>query len=118
MTARGRAVLALGIFCWIPAIVFGSPALYPVAAGLVIVVALAVAWVRLTGRQPRVRRSWRHETVVERGEVRIELVLEREPGLPLPNVVAHDARREIAIGGDLAGQSEHRTAGRGEKHTA
>jgi uncharacterized protein (DUF58 family) len=90
MTARGRAVLALGILCWIVAIVFGSTALYPVAAGLVIVVALAVAWVRITVRQPRVRRSWRHENVVERGEVRIELVLEREPGVPLPNVVAHE----------------------------
>ena len=90
MTARGRAVLALGILCWIVAIVFGSPALYPVAAGLVIVVAVAVAWVRITVRQPRVRRSWRHENVVERGEVRIELVLEREPGVPLPNVVAHE----------------------------
>jgi uncharacterized protein (DUF58 family) len=90
MTARGRAVLALGVLCWIVAILFGSPALYPVAAGLVIVVALAVAWVRITVRQPRVRRRWRHEGVVERDDVRIELVLEREPGLPLPNVVAHE----------------------------
>jgi uncharacterized protein (DUF58 family) len=90
MTARGRAVLALGILCWIVAVVFGSPALYPVAAGLVIAVALAVAWVRITVRQPRVRRSWRHESIVERGEVRIELVLEREPGVPLPTVVAHE----------------------------
>ena len=90
MTARGRAVLALGVLCWIVAVVFGSPALYPVAAGLVIVVPLAVAWVRITVRQPRVRRSWRHENLVERGDVRIELVLEREPGVPLPNVVAHE----------------------------
>jgi uncharacterized protein (DUF58 family) len=90
MTARGRAVLALGILCWIVAIVFGSPALYPVAAGLVIVVALAVAWVRITVRQPRVRRSWRHDNLVERGEVRIELVLEHESGVPLPNVVAYE----------------------------
>ncbi len=90
MTARGRAVLALGVLCWIVAIVFGSPALYPVAAGLVIVVPLAVAWVRITVRQPRVRRSWRHEELFERGDIRIELVLEREPGVPLPNVVAHE----------------------------
>jgi hypothetical protein len=41
MTARGRAVLALGVLCWIVAIVFGSPALYPVAAGLVLAVPLA-----------------------------------------------------------------------------
>ena len=42
MTARGRGVLTLGVLCWIVAIVFGSPTLYPVAAGLVIAVPLAV----------------------------------------------------------------------------
>ena len=51
MTARGRAVLTLGVLCWIVAIVFGSPTLYPVAAGLVIAVPLAVVWVRITLRQ-------------------------------------------------------------------
>jgi uncharacterized protein (DUF58 family) len=90
MTARGRAVLALGILCWIVAIVFGSPALYPVAAGLVLVVPLAVAWVRITLREPRAGRRWRHENLLERDDVTIELVLEREPGAPLPNVVAHE----------------------------
>ena len=96
MTGRGRAVFALGVLCWIVAIVFGSPALYPVAAGLVIVVPLAVAWVRITVRQPRVRRSWRHENLVEHGDVRIELVLEREPGIPLPNVLAHEQVGRVA----------------------
>jgi uncharacterized protein (DUF58 family) len=97
MTARGRAVLALGVFCWIVAIVFGSPALYPIAAGLVLVVPLAVLWVRITLRQPRVSRRWRQEDAVwrnddllERDDVRIQLELEREPGVPLPNVVAHE----------------------------
>ena len=97
MTARGRAVLALGVFCWVVAIVFGSPALYPVAAGLVLVVPLAVVWVRITSRQPRVSRRWRNEDAVwrnddllERDDVRIQLELEREPGTPLPNVVAHE----------------------------
>ena len=90
MTARGRAVLALGVLCWIVAIVFGSPALYPVAAGLVLVVPLAVAWVRITLRQPHVARHWRHENLIERDDDRIELVLEREAGIPLPNVVAHE----------------------------
>jgi uncharacterized protein (DUF58 family) len=90
MTARGRAVLALGILCWIVAIVFGSPALYPVAAGLVLVVPLALAWVRITLRQPRVARRWRHENLLELDNVTIELVLEREPGVPLPSVVAHE----------------------------
>jgi uncharacterized protein (DUF58 family) len=97
MTARGRGVLALGVLCWIVAIVFGSPTLYPVAAGLVIAVPLAVAWVRITLRQPRVTRRWRqdsalwrNEDLLERDDVRIELILEREPGVPLPNVIAHE----------------------------
>jgi uncharacterized protein (DUF58 family) len=91
MTARGRAVLALGVLCWIVAIVFGSRALYPVAAGLILVVPFAVAWVRVTLRQPQVRRRWPHESVLEQSDVRIDLVLEREPGLPLANVVVHEA---------------------------
>jgi uncharacterized protein (DUF58 family) len=90
MTARGRAVLALGVLCWIVAIVFGSPALYPVAAGLVLVVPLAIAWVRITLRQPRVSRRWGHENLLERDDVRIQLVVEHEPGVPLPNVVARE----------------------------
>jgi uncharacterized protein (DUF58 family) len=97
MTARGRAVLALGIFCWIVAIVFGSPALYPVAAGLVLVVPFALAWVRVTLRHPVVTRRWRqeegvwrNEDLLERDDVRIQIELEREPGVPLPSVVAHE----------------------------
>jgi uncharacterized protein (DUF58 family) len=90
MTARGRAVLALGVVCWIVAIVFGSPAIYPVAAGLVLAVPLAVAWVRITLRQPHVHRRWRHENLLEREDVAIDLVLEREPGVPLPSVVAQE----------------------------
>ncbi|MFL5961254.1 MAG: DUF58 domain-containing protein [Gaiellaceae bacterium] len=90
MTARGRAVLALGVLCWIVAVVFGSPALYPVAAGLVLAVPVALAWVRITLRQPHVRRRWRQETLLERDDVTVELVLEREPGVPLPTVVARE----------------------------
>ena len=70
MTGRGRAVLLLGVFCWIIAVVFGSPALYPVAAGLVIVVPLAVAWVRITLRQPHLSRRWRQEDAVWRNDQR------------------------------------------------
>jgi uncharacterized protein (DUF58 family) len=90
MTARGRAVLALGVLCWVVAAVFGSRAIYPVAAGLVLAVPLALAWVRITLRQPRVSRRWAHENLFERDDVAIELVLEREPGVPLPSVVAHE----------------------------
>jgi len=108
VTARGRAVLLLGVLCWIVAVVFGSTALYPVAAGLVLVVPLAVAWVRMTLRQPQVRRRWLQEGVFEREDVTIELVLEREPGVPLPSVVAHEGVGRIA-----EGEVELRPRGRG-----
>jgi uncharacterized protein (DUF58 family) len=97
MTARGRAVLVLGVFCWIVAVVFGSTALYPVAAGLVLGVPLAVAWVRITLRQPRVNRRWKHQGLLERDDVTIELALEREPGVPLPSVVAHEQVGRIGV---------------------
>jgi uncharacterized protein (DUF58 family) len=97
MTARGRAVLGLGVVCWIAAVVFGSRALYPVAAGLVLVVPLTLAWVRITVRQPCVTRRWSHENLVERGDLTVELVLEREPGVPLPGVVAHERVGRLAV---------------------
>jgi uncharacterized protein (DUF58 family) len=91
MTARGRAVLGLGIVCWVVAFIFGSRALFPVAAGLVLAVPLALAWVRITLRQPHVSRHWLPQgDLHERDDVAIELVLEREPGAPLPGVVAHE----------------------------
>jgi uncharacterized protein (DUF58 family) len=108
MTARGRAVLVLGVFCWIVAIIFGSPALYPVAAGLVVAVPLAVAWVRITLRQPHVSRRWLHDDLIERDDVTIKLVLDREPGIPLPNVVA---REQIGRLGEQ--EVELRSRGRG-----
>ena len=108
MTARGRAVLLLGVFCWVVAIVFGSPALYPVAAGLVLVVPLAVAWVRITLRQPHVSRRWLHDSLFERDDATIKLVLDREPGVPLPNVIAHEQ-----VGRLGARDVELRSQGRG-----
>jgi uncharacterized protein (DUF58 family) len=111
MTVRGRAVLGLGVLCSVSAVVFGSTALYPVAAGLVLVVPLAVAWVRTTLRQPRVTRRWPHEGLLEGDEVRVELVLEREPGLPLPTVLAHER-----IGRVAEEEVELRSRGRG-RHT-
>jgi len=96
MTARGRAVLGLGIVCWIAAVVFGSRSLFPVAAGLVFVVPLALMWVRITLRQPHVRRRWPHENLLERCDVTVDLVLEREPGVPLAAVVAHERAGKLA----------------------
>ncbi len=108
MTARGRAVLALGVLCWIVAVVFGSPALYPVAAGFVLAVPVALAWVRVPLRQPRVSRRWRHGDLFERDEVAIELVLEREPGMPLPPTTAHERAGRLE-----AREVELRSRGRG-----
>jgi uncharacterized protein (DUF58 family) len=102
MTARGRAVLGLGVVCWIAAVVFGSRALFPVAAGLVLVVPLALSWVRITLRHPRVKRRLPRENLLERCDLTVELILEREPGVPLATVVAHErvgklAEREVEL---------------------
>ena len=111
MTARGRGVLALGVLCWIVAVVFGSAALYPVAAGLVLVVLLALVWVRVTLRQPRVNRRWGKDGLLERDDVEIELELVREPGVPLPSVVVHErigrlGEREVELRPDGPGRHE------------
>ena len=87
LSARGRVVLALGAFCWFAAVFFGSLALYPVAAGLVLAVPLALAWVRVSVRRPEVRRRWSREDLVEGDDVRVELVLARDSRAPLPDVV-------------------------------
>ena len=119
MTARGRAVLGLGIFCWIIAFVFGSSALYPIAAGLVLVVPLAVAWVRITLRQPHLSRRWRQEDAVwrkedllERDDVWIQLELEHEPGIPLPTIVAREqigrlGEREVELSRHSRAKGRH-----------
>ena len=108
MTARGRAILALGVLVWIVAVVFGSRALYPVAAGLVLAVPLALVWVRLSLRRPRVTRRWSGENVLEGDEVAVELTLTRDSGMPLPTVVAHER-----IGGLGEWEVELRPRGRG-----
>ena len=113
MTRRGRAVLLLGVFCWIVAVVFGSRAIYPVAAGLVLAVPLAVAWVRVSVRRPDVRRRWRPENLVEGGAATIELVLTRDSTAPLPSAVARErigslGEREVELRGRRRGLSTGR----------
>ena len=90
MTSRGRAVLALGLFVYVVAWVFGSRALYPVATGLVFAVALAAGWVRLSSRPPYVRRHGAARATVEGDDVRIELEMEPTSALPPPTLVAHE----------------------------
>ncbi len=87
MTSRGRAVLVLGVLCWVVAIVFGSRALYPVAAGLVLAVPLALAWVWLSVRRPRLARRRLEREPVEGDDLRVELVLDPLSSLPLPDAV-------------------------------
>ena len=88
MTARGRAVLALGLIVYLAAWVFGSRALYPVATGLLFSVALAVAWVRLSSQPPHVRRHGAARDVVEGDDVRIDVEVEPVTAVLPPTLVA------------------------------
>ncbi|HVA30614.1 MAG TPA: DUF58 domain-containing protein [Gaiellaceae bacterium] len=90
MTQRGRAVLSLGVAVYLIAWIFGSLALYPVAAGLVFAVLLAVGWVRLASRPPHVRRHGAARDVVEGDDVRIELEVATTATVPPPTLVAHE----------------------------
>src|SRR5262245_33309943 len=58
LTGRGRGILGLGLGVYLAAWGFGSKPLYPVATGLLLVVLVAWAWVRLSNRPFRVRRGW------------------------------------------------------------
>jgi uncharacterized protein (DUF58 family) len=90
MTKRGRAVLTLGVVVYLVAWIFGSHALYPVATGLVLAVALAVAWVRLSARPPHVHRHGAARDVVEGDDVRVDLVVESTAAVAPPTLVAHE----------------------------
>ncbi len=90
MTDRGRATLGLGVLVYIVAWVFGSRALYPVAAGLLLAVAVAVGWVRLSTRPPHVRRHGAAQDVIEGDDVRVELELTSTGALAPPTLVAHE----------------------------
>jgi uncharacterized protein (DUF58 family) len=57
LTQRGRVVFALGFGVYVAAWAFGSKPLYPVATGLLLVVLVAWAWVRLANRAFAVRRG-------------------------------------------------------------
>ena len=88
MTHRGRGVLALGVAVYVVAWIFGSRALYPVAAGLVVAVALAYGWVRLSSRPPRVQRHGAGRELVEGDDVRIDLEVRPMSAVQPPSLVA------------------------------
>jgi uncharacterized protein (DUF58 family) len=75
LTTRGRLVLALGFGIYIAAWAFGSKPLYPVATGLLLVVAVAWAWVRLADRPFRVVRGWGDQEHVEGDDVPVMVEL-------------------------------------------
>ena len=73
MTRRGVAVLAIGLSVWFVAWLFGGRALFPIAAGLVLAVPVALAWVRLSRQRLAASRRWEGHGVVEGGDVRVDL---------------------------------------------
>jgi uncharacterized protein (DUF58 family) len=76
LTRRGRCVLGLGLGVYIAAWAFGSKPLYPVATGLLLVVAVAWIWVRLANRPFRVRRGWGDNEHLEGDDVPVVVELE------------------------------------------
>jgi len=76
LTRRGRVILGLGFGVYIAAWAFGSKPLYPVATGLLLVVLVAWAWVRLADRPFRVRRGWGDGEHVEGDDVPVVAELE------------------------------------------
>jgi len=69
LTQRGRFVFALGFGVYVAAWAFGSKPLYPVATGLLLVLAIAWVWVRLADRPFRVQRGWGDRDHVEGDDV-------------------------------------------------
>jgi uncharacterized protein (DUF58 family) len=84
MTRRGFAVLAIGLSVWIVAWLFGATALFPIAAGLVLAVPVAIAWVRVSRQRLAATRRWKGHGVEEGGDVRVDLHIEPSSRVPLP----------------------------------
>jgi uncharacterized protein (DUF58 family) len=83
LTTRGRSVLGLGLGVYLAAWAFGSKPLYPVATGLLLVVAAAWVWVRLANRPFRVRRGWGDSEHLEGDDVPVVVELDAS-GAVLP----------------------------------
>jgi len=75
LTLRGRVVLGLGFGVYIAAWAFGSKPLYPVAVGLLLVVATAWVWVRLANRPFKVTRGWGDREQLEGDDVPVVVEL-------------------------------------------
>src|SRR5512133_299561 len=75
LTPRGRVLLGLGFGVYIAAWAFGSKPLYPVAVGLLLVVATAWVWVRLANRPFKVTRGWGDREQLEGDDVPVVVEL-------------------------------------------
>jgi uncharacterized protein (DUF58 family) len=76
VTRRGWCVLGLGVVVYAAAWAFGSKPLYPVAAGLLFVSALAWLWVRIGGRTFRLQRRTGERDLFEGDDAVVRLKLE------------------------------------------
>jgi uncharacterized protein (DUF58 family) len=81
----------MGLSVWVVAWLFGSRALFPIAAGLVLAVPVAIVWVRLSRQRLAVTRSWEGHALVEGGSVDVELRVEPSSRIPVPAAVAHES---------------------------
>jgi uncharacterized protein (DUF58 family) len=86
LTRRGRFIFALGFGVYLAAWAFGSKPLYPVATGLLLVVLVAWAWVRLADRPFEVHRGSGDREHVEGDDVPVVVEL-RPTGEVLPAAV-------------------------------
>ena len=87
MTARGRALLGLGLLTYVAARAFGSKPLYPVALGLLFAPVLAWLWVRLAQGPMRLHREIGAEERFEGDDVQVELRLEHTATVPPASLV-------------------------------
>jgi uncharacterized protein (DUF58 family) len=84
VTRHGRSVLALGLVVYLAAWAFGSRPLYPVAVGLLLVSALAWAWVRAADRPMRAERRAPVRDHFEGDDVEQRIVVHPSGRVPPP----------------------------------
>jgi uncharacterized protein (DUF58 family) len=100
MTARGRALLGLGLLTYVVARAFGSKPLYPVALGLLFAPLVAWLWVRLAQGPMRLHREIGADERYEGDDVEVALRLEHTATVPAPSLVLVE---------QVSGLGEHRT---------
>jgi uncharacterized protein (DUF58 family) len=84
VTSRGRSVLVLGLVVYLAGWAFGSKPLYPVAAGLLLVSALAWAWIHAANRPVDVDRRSPEREHFEGDDVEFRVIVRPSSFLPPP----------------------------------